>query len=157
MLANALTGKTSLIFKLRQYIIKPMSKTYIDKLAFIYLKDQKVLETLSYGKNTWYIPGGKREAGESDNQALIREVKEELHVDLVPNTLRHYGTFEAPAHGKPEGTMVRMTCYTADFTGKLKPTSEVEKLAYFTYANKHKTSPVDHLIFDDLKSKGLIL
>jgi 8-oxo-dGTP diphosphatase len=133
-----------------------MHKTYIDKLAFIYLENKKILETLSFGKDTWYIPGGKREGSETDIEALIREVKEELDVDLLTETIRHYGTFEAQAHGKPEGTMVRMTCFMAEFEGDVKPTSEVEKLDYFSYADKHRTSPVDHLVFDDLKSKGLI-
>ncbi len=134
-----------------------MQKTYIDKLAFMYLKDKKVLETLSYGKDTWYIPGGKREGNETDIEALMREVKEELSVDLLLETIRHYGTFEAQAHGKPEDTVVRMTCYSADFMGELQPTSEVERLAYFAYADKHKTSPVDHLVFNDLKAKSLIV
>jgi 8-oxo-dGTP diphosphatase len=133
-----------------------MEKTYIDKLAYLYLKDKKVLETLSRGKDTWYIPGGKREADESDVQALTREVKEELNVDLLPDTIKHYDTFEAQAHGKAEGVVVRMTCYTADFTGEFAPTSEVEKIDYFTYADKARTSPVDQLIFDDLHAKGLL-
>ncbi len=131
-------------------------KSYIDKLAFIYLKDRRVLETLSLGKDVWYIPGGKREDDESDIEALVREVKEELDVKLITRTIAHYGTFETQAHGKPEGMMVRMTCYTADFNGVLTPTSEIEKIDYFTYADKHRTSPVDHLIFDDLYSKGLL-
>lgn len=131
-------------------------KSYIDKLAFIYLKNGRVLETLSLGKDVWYIPGGKREDDESDIEALVREVKEELDVDLIVSTIAHYGTFETQAHGKPEGTMVRMTCYTADFDGVLTPTSEIEKMDYFTYADKHRTSPVDHLIFEDLYRKGLL-
>jgi 8-oxo-dGTP diphosphatase len=133
-----------------------MQKTYIDKLAYIYLKDGKVLITLSHGKDTWYIPGGKREAGESDQEALTREVKEELDVDLKPETIKHYETFEAQAHGKPEGTVVRMTCYTADFKGELAATSEIERIDFFTYAQKDLTSPVDHLIFDDLHARGLL-
>jgi 8-oxo-dGTP diphosphatase len=133
-----------------------MAKTYIDKLAYIYLRDGKVLSTLSFGKDTWYIPGGKREADESDHQALTREVKEELNVDLIPKTIKHYGTFEAQAHGKPEGTVVRMTCYTADFKGELTATTEVEKLDFHNYAQKGLGSPVDHLIFDDLLARGLI-
>jgi ADP-ribose pyrophosphatase YjhB (NUDIX family) len=130
--------------------------TYIDKLAFIYLMDKKVLETRSHGKDVWYIPGGKREPGETDTQALLREVKEELSVDLRPGTIRHYGTFEAVAHGKPPGTMVRMTCYTAEFDGTLTPASEVAELDYFRYADKHRTSPVDQIIFDDLHAKNLL-
>jgi 8-oxo-dGTP diphosphatase len=108
-----------------------MEKSYIDKLAFIEIRDRKVLETRSYGKDKWYIPGGKRESGESDQEALIREIKEELLADLIPETIKHYGTFEAQAHGKPEGTVVRMTCYTADYSGTLSPSAEVEKLDWF--------------------------
>ncbi|SRR5258708_7157956 len=133
-----------------------MGKTYIDKLALIDLKDRKVLITRSYNKDTWYIPGGKRDAGESDEQALIREVKEELNVDINPSIISHYGTFEAQAHDKPEGTSVRMTCYQAKYSGKLTPSAEVEKMNWFDYSKKNLTSPVDHLIFDDLKAKDLI-
>lgn len=133
-----------------------MDKTYIDKLAFIDIKDRKVLETLSKGKDTWYIPGGKREEGESDIEALTREIKEELSVDLIPETIKLYGVFERQAHGKPPGTLVRMTCYTASYNGHLIPSAEVEKMEYFDYNKKNLTSPVDNLIFDDLKKKNLI-
>ena len=70
--------------------------------------------------------------------------------------MKLYGIFEAQAHGKPEGTMVRMTCYTADYNGTLTPRAEVEKMAYFDSRKKDLTSPVDNLVFDDLKMKGLI-
>lgn len=134
-----------------------MDKTFIDKLAYIYLKDGKVLSTKSIGKEVWYIPGGKREAGESDHEALTREVKEELSIDLKPETIKKYGVFEAQAHGKPEGTIVRMTCYTAEFNGELLAANEIEEYAFLSYKDKLKTSPVDHLIFDDLHSKGLLV
>lgn len=133
-----------------------MNKSYIDKLAYIHIKDQKVLVTLSKGKDTWYIPGGKREAGETDLQALIREVEEELTVQLIPDSVKKYGVFEAQAHGKPEGTIVHMTCYMANYRGELTAAAEIEKLDFFNYSRKQETSPVDHLIFDDLKQKGLI-
>jgi 8-oxo-dGTP pyrophosphatase MutT (NUDIX family) len=137
-------------------LIQESQKNYIDKLAYIYLKDGKVLTTLSRGKDTWYIPGGKREGDESDHEALTREVKEELNVDLVPEAITHYGTFEAQAHGKPAGTVVRMTCYMADFTGELAAASEIEKIDFFSYAQKKRSSPVDLLIFDDLYARGLL-
>ena len=134
-----------------------MDQSFIDKLAYLYLQDGKLLCTLSKGKDTWYIPGGKREAGESDEQALIREVKEELSVDLNPETIEPAGVFEAQAHGKPEGVVVRMTCYTAEFEGVIRAASEIADIAFFTYDDKVKTSTVDHLIFDDLHARGLLL
>ena len=133
-----------------------MEKVYIDKLAFIQLRDRKVLETKSKGKDVWYIPGGKREPGESDQEALTREVKEELSVDLDPATITYYGTFEAQAHGKALGTMVRMTCYQAEYFGELVPSAEVELMDWFDYSQKGLTTPADQLIFDDLKAKNLI-
>ena len=87
----------------------------IDKIAFIYLKDGKILSTLSKGKDAYYLPGGKREGSETDEETLVRECKEELTIDILKDTIKYYGTFEAQAHGKAEGILVKMTCYMADF------------------------------------------
>lgn len=133
-----------------------MDKTYLDKLALIEIQHRKLLMTLSKGKDAWYIPGGKREQGESDFDALAREVKEELGVEVLPGSAELYGVFEAQAHGKPEGTFVRMTCYRAKFTGILTPSSEIERIDWFRFERKGESSLVDHLIFDDLKAKDLI-
>jgi len=57
-----------------------------------------VLSTRSFGKDKYYIPGGKREAGETDEQVLLREIKEELNVHLDNTTLKQLGVFEAQAH-----------------------------------------------------------
>ncbi len=129
---------------------------FIDKLAYIHIVDQKILMSLSKGKDTWYIPGGKRDGDETDEQALMREVEEELSVKLLPHSIKKYGVFEAQAHGHPEGVLVRMTCYTSDYEGELLPASEIEKLDFFPWSRKSESSVVDHLIFDDLKNKKLI-
>ena len=134
-----------------------MEKNYIDKLAWIYIKDKKILSTRSRGKDTYYIPGGKRDGEETDQEALIRELKEELTIDLIPETIKHVGTFEAQAHGKPEGTVVRMTCYSSDFIGEIKPAAEIEEVVWFTHKDKEKSSPVDKIIFDYLVNKQLII
>ena len=129
----------------------------IDKIAFIYLKDGKILSTLSKGKDTYYIPGGKRETNETDEETLIRECKEELSIDIKKSTIKYYGTFEAQAHGKAEGIIVKMTCYTADFDGELQPDSEIQEMKWLDYSNLDvKISPVDELIFKDLYDKKLI-
>lgn len=129
----------------------------IDKIAFIYLKDGKILSTLSKGKDTYYIPGGKREGSETDEETLIRECKEELTIDILRDTIKYYGTFEAQAHGKKEGIIVKMTCYIAEFEGDLKPNSEIQEMIWLDYSNLNvKISPVDQLIFKDLYKKGLI-
>ena len=85
-----------------------------------------------------------------------REVKEELNVDVILDTIKYYGTFTAQAHGKAEGVMVQMTCYMGEYKGELKASSEIEKIDWFDYTQKELTGPVDHVIFDNLKSKGLL-
>lgn len=129
---------------------------WIDKLAWIYIEDRKVLSTRSRGKDTWYFPGGKRETGESDEEALVREIKEELTVDLLPESLQFFGKFEAQAHGHAEGITVVMTCYLANYQGVLNPDAEIEELAWLTYADKSKSSAVDQIIFDYLKNHNFI-
>ena len=128
----------------------------IDKVAFLYLQDGKILSTRSKGKDKYYIPGGKREAGESDIETLVREVKEELSVDIIESSAKLYGVFEAQAHGKAEGVIVKMTCYTAEFAGELKADSEIAEIVWLTTADMEAVSPVDKLIFADLKQKGLL-
>lgn len=56
--------------------------TAIDKIAWIRLESGKILSTRSHGKDVYYIPGGKREPGETDIQTLIREIHEELAVAI---------------------------------------------------------------------------
>lgn len=128
----------------------------IDKLAWIEIKDKAILSTKTFGKNKYYIPGGKRENDETDEQALYREIKEELSIDLKKDTLKLVGVFEAQAHGHPRGTIVKMTCYMADFTGQLRADAEIEEIKWLNYSDRDKISEVDKLIFDYLKEKGLL-
>jgi 8-oxo-dGTP pyrophosphatase MutT (NUDIX family) len=37
-----------------------------------------ILSTRSRDKDVYYLPGGKRELGETDVQTLVREIREEL-------------------------------------------------------------------------------
>lgn len=129
---------------------------FIDKIAWLHLHDGRVLSTRSRGKDRYYFPGGKREPGETDTQTLLREIKEELTVDLDAATLVHAGTFRAQAHGHPEGLLVQMTCYYAAYFGQLQPAAEIEEVVWLTYRHRPAVSPVDQLIFDWLKQQQLL-
>lgn len=128
----------------------------IDKVALIYLEGGKILSTRSRGKEVYYLPGGKREAGESDLETLSREIGEELSVEMIPASAERYGVFEAQAHGKAEGVLVKMTCYTAAFEGTPRANSEIAELAWLQYRDRERVSPVDKLIFEDLHGRGML-
>lgn len=54
-------------------------------MAAIIQKENKILATKrGYGEfiNMWEFPGGKIESGETKEQALVREIKEELNIEI---------------------------------------------------------------------------
>lgn len=128
----------------------------IDKIALISIAKGRVLCARSKGKEIYYLPGGKRELGETDNDTLIREIVEELSVRIKPETISYFGTFEAEAHGKTNGIGVQMTCYLADFEGELSPASEIEELLWLTYKDRDRVSTVSQIIFDKLHELKLL-
>ncbi|RJO78467.1 NUDIX domain-containing protein [Nocardia panacis] len=122
----------------------------IDTVAWVHLEAGRILCARPRGKQVFYIPGGKREGAETDLQTLLREIKEELTVEILENTVAHVGTYEA----RDGGPLVRMSCYTADYRGTLTASTEIEELAWFGYADRPLVPPVDQLLFDDLAATG---
>ncbi|MEX0275386.1 MAG: NUDIX domain-containing protein [Flavobacteriaceae bacterium] len=126
----------------------------IDKIAFIETKDGQVLSTKSKGKTKYYIPGGKREAGETDEQTLVREIEEELSVQIDKKTIEYLGTFKAQSDGAKAGVIVKMTCYKAVYDGTMKPSNEIEEIRWLNYKDLDIISEVDKKIFGFLKENG---
>lgn len=63
-----------------------MNKKIIEVVGAAIIKDNKVLAMQRGQQMTlpgmWEFPGGKVEAGETEEQALVREIKEELNVAI---------------------------------------------------------------------------
>jgi ADP-ribose pyrophosphatase YjhB (NUDIX family) len=136
------------------YVPDTPGTQHVDKVAWVRLEQGRILSTRSRGKDTWYLPGGKREAGESDEACLVREIAEELAVKIETASARRLGVFEAQAHGKPPGSLIRMSCYTADFTGTLTASAEIAEFAWLSHVDRERSSPVDQVIFDWLRDRG---
>ena len=135
------------------YYIEP-SDQIIDKLAWIHIVDGRILMTRTEGREKYYFPGGKRRPGESDEQAILREIREELTVNLNIQNLFFVGIFEAQADGQKPGILVRTTCYTASYQGNLQPDSEIAEMVWLNYKDIHMVSEVGILVFNFLKEKG---
>lgn len=128
----------------------------IDKIAWIFIENRRILSTKSFGKDKYYLPGGKREGNETDQQTLVREIKEELNVAINQQSINYFGTFKAQAHGHAPNIIVQMTCYKATYTGTLEARSEIEEIKWLQYFDREHISAVDQIIFEELKARNEI-
>lgn len=133
-----------------------MDNKIIDKLGLITLIDRKVAMVRSHNKTLFYIPGGKREPNESDEQALCREIEEELTLTLHKDSLQFYDEFIGAADGKQDGTQVRIRCYFAHYNGTPRPAAEIAELAWFDSHDLAKCSATAAIIMAKLQQDGLI-
>jgi mutator protein MutT len=80
---------------------KLKTKNCIEVSAALIFHRGKLLITQRHAKahlgGLWEFPGGKREAGESFEQCLVREIREELGVEISVGEL-----FEEISHDYPE-------------------------------------------------------
>jgi 8-oxo-dGTP diphosphatase len=87
----------------------------------------RVLTVRKRGTSTFMLPGGKRDAAESDIAALSRELGEEIGCDLI--SADHLGTFDAPAANEPN-TRVYGSIYLAIVAGDPTAKAEIEELLW---------------------------
>ena len=78
-----------------------MNRKSVEVSAALIFRDGKLLVTQrNHGAHLgglWEFPGGKREAGETSEQCLVREIREELGVEISVGEL-----FEEISHTYPE-------------------------------------------------------
>lgn len=86
----------------------------INVMAAVIMKEGKVFATQrGYGefKDGWEFPGGKVEAGESPEEALCREIREELEVEVNVGDLIDTIEYDYPAFH------LSMKCYACTIAG----------------------------------------
>jgi 8-oxo-dGTP pyrophosphatase MutT (NUDIX family) len=127
--------------------------------GLICLSNRKILLTFSKRKQAFYLPGGKLEPGEDSCAALIRELREELRIELDPAGLAFYTHIQAPAFGEEKGVMMEQDCYRYDLLQAPEPAAEIEKIRYFdssTYGFEPGQVPGVVMLMEVLKKHDLI-
>ena len=122
----------------------------IEVVASIILKDNQIFITQrGYGefKDKWEFPGGKIEANETKEDALKREIEEELEakikIELFLNTIEYsYPTFHLTMHS--------YICSLISPSLVLKE-HEAAKFIDIDEINKYDFLPADILVINELK------
>ena len=136
-----------------------MTKVVI-KVAWACVEHNKLLVTRSHDQpaHTWYNAGGKPEPGETKLEALVREVKEETTVDIIPESIQYIDCYQSPGVGKAAGKETHLYCYFAKYRGTIQvprdsegyPTSEIVEIGWLPYASKHLLPPSGQVLMDYL-------
>lgn len=98
------------------------------RIAGIIIKDGKLLMVKGKKHDELWTPGGKVEAGESDQECLKRELKEEIGANLL--SCRFFTEYTNPAFYHPE-QMLTERVYIAEIEGDVKPDAEIESIIWF--------------------------
>ncbi len=81
------------------------------------------------GTSAFMQPGGKIETGEAPLAALLRELREELSLAVMPSQARYLGCFRAPAAHEP-GWTVEAEIFRIDIDADVQPAAEIEELVW---------------------------
>lgn len=124
-------------------------KTVRVSAAIILNKDRILIAQRGYGdyKGYWEFPGGKREEGETGEEAAIREIKEELDLDISIDGYLTTVEYDYPTFH------LTMDCYMANSKDTALDVKEHQSVKWILKAELDSTKwlPADILVVKELK------
>jgi 8-oxo-dGTP pyrophosphatase MutT (NUDIX family) len=126
--------------------------------GLIVVENRKLLLAFSNNKKAWYLPGGKVDTGETALEALQREIREELNIDLPAHTVQWYYHIAAPAFGE-NNLLMQQDCFLHRLQQTPRPSAEIGAIRYFdlhSYRQEPHQVPGVLMAFEKLQQDGLV-
>ncbi|MEU9110779.1 GNAT family N-acetyltransferase [Streptomyces sp. NPDC048483] len=124
-------------------------------VSWLHVRDGRLLSVRTQGNDTFYLPGGKYEPGESAREALSRELSEELGLVVPEAELSEAFVIHDVAHGQ-NGRRLHMTCFTGgpqDIAPE--PGREIAEYAWFDRQEvRERCAPAHSQVVDRLIEQG---
>ena len=123
----------------------------IEVVAAVIIKDGEIFATQrGYGefKGWWEFPGGKIERGECPQEALVREIREELDAEIAVGDLLETVEWDYP------NFHLTMHCFVCSLTSESLHLNEHEAAAWLTKETLHsvKWLPADEGILGEIEA-----
>ena len=134
-------------------------KVVLPTVGLLLVRDRKLLLAYSKNKDCFYLPGGKIDSGETPEDALCREIVEELNVHLQKEDLKYYTHISAPAFGEAVDTMMEQECFLVDKEVSPYASAEIGEIKFFSlqeYQREYNQAPGAVMILERLKTDGFI-
>jgi 8-oxo-dGTP diphosphatase len=109
-------------------------------------REQKILLVRVRNNQHWYLPGGKIEPGETPKQALLRELAEELSIEIEPATVRQTFVVMGPAYNQPGD--VELICFSARWRNDPTPRGEISEAAWLGGNHYDLFAPAIKILYD---------
>ena len=100
--------------------------------ALLIAPDGRTLLVRKAGTTAFMQPGGKIEPGETPEQALSRELSEEIGVTATAAELQFLGQFQAPAANEPDHLVVAEVFLVHAKDADIKATAEIEEVRWIS-------------------------
>ena len=97
--------------------------------ALLIAPDGRTLLVRKAGTTAFMQPGGKIEPEETSEQALVREIREELGIDVHVDALTPLGRFAAEAANEPDAVVVAET-FLLEIDATPVPTRGIEEVIW---------------------------
>ncbi len=129
------------------------------KSAGIIIKNKSLLVLRSKGRDTFFAPGGKPDIGESSEDALARELNEEIGAILEKDNFSFFNSYVPPASGNENIELVMDVYCVHGFKGEINISAEIDELKWVNTSNVNTiklSSIFKSKVFPTLVERGLV-